>query len=954
MSSRRAPSTARAGADSRLGVSEAALLLGVSVPTLRRWDKAGRLRAARHPMSGHRVYARADLDALLRSMAGGAGATSTGAPSWAPPAPSRAAPPATPGGFVGRDAQLTELGALLSAGGLVLTLTGPAGIGKTQLASRLAQIASDELGLPAVFCELAEATTAEAIVGAVADALGVTLDGALGTEARVIRVGAALAALGPALAVLDNLEQVVAPAAALVARWHRDAPALRLVTTSRERLRVRAERTVVVGPLVVPDPGETDPARMARSEAVALFLRRAEAAGATGLSHRAVELAEIARRLEGVPLAIELAAARVATLGLPGLLARLDERLDVLAHAARDAPARHASLRAALDGSWELLEPAGRVALARCSVFRGGFGLDAALAVLAPRTPERDVATLLDSLCDKSLVRRTGGADAPRFDLFVTVRDYAAERLDELALGADTRRRHAAHFARIAGDELGRAPPWAMVPARSMEVERDNLLAAQAYALDHDAAAPVVLALALEHGLASRVPITQLLTRLDGALAAARGTLDPALEARADAARGRLLSERGDLDASAAALRSAVALAERAGETALQEHALGLLGVVQVQLGERSAALTTLEQAQRLGARRERERDRRFTWAHHGSVLHEAGELEGSERAYQRALAIARAIGDDVFAARMGARLGRVAADAGRTAEAQTLLADALAVLAPRRDRYEGWCRAHLASLAARRGALDEARGLYGRAVALFAERGALAVEALHRGLLAAVLADLGREAEAQAAAARARADAVDVGGALLLETLDVLDTHIELLAARVDLEASRRRAAAARIAGVEALVARAEGHADRDKDLRLALALTRRAIAESRRPGAGLPARPALVAGPAGAWFTPPSGERVDLARREPLRRVFAALVEARGRAPGEAVTQAALLSAGWPGERVLARAGAQRVQSAVAELRALGLSALLSGGRAGYRLDPRVPTRLEDADRT
>ena len=324
--------------------------------------------------------------------------------------------------FFGRVRELEALHGWFAGGDRLVTLLGPAGTGKTRLALRFA-----ELHPKARCCDLTDARDAAAVSDAV--------------EAMVATLG------DETLLVLDNCEHVAHAVATVVPR----IPAgTRILVTSRERLRVPGERCFEVPPLGLPQRGDDATA----SEALQLFLDRARLVRPDyALTAPDTEvLVEILERLDGLPLAIELAAARMRVLSPQALLRRLSLRFDLLRSDARDATTRQRTLRGALDWSWDLLEPVEQSALAQCSVFRSGFTLEAAEAVLdlSPHVGAPATLEVIESLCDKSLVRTLPRAGDVRFGLYECIREYAAERLgDEIDR---VRERHGAYFLAFGRD----------------------------------------------------------------------------------------------------------------------------------------------------------------------------------------------------------------------------------------------------------------------------------------------------------------------------------------------------------------------------------------------------------------------------------------------------------------------------------------------------------------------
>jgi predicted ATPase/DNA-binding SARP family transcriptional activator len=450
------------------------------------------------------------------------------APGAAPPVPAirrdRGNLRAALTSLVGREEEITQVLELFGRRQLV-TLTGPGGVGKTRLAVEAARrLAGDGLSPDGTWLvELAGLRDGRLIPLVVLDVLGVAeerprLDvpaAAAGAEDRL------LAALQPrrALLVLDNCEHLADPVARLVERVLAACHGVRLLATSRESLRVPGEARWPVPALPVPPPGPCSMAELAGFAATRLFMERA-AAAAPGFAVRdqadAAALAEVCRRLDGLPLAIELAAARAGALPPPQLVARLDNRFRLLTAGARTALPRHQTLRAVVDWSWELLNSPERAALRRLAVFMGGSSLAAAEAVCAgPELPATAVADTVARLVDKSLVSVAPtpapaplwwpGIEAlglppppepagePRYQLLETVRAYAAERLAEAGEADQAASAHAAWFvglAEAAEPELRGTDQ--LVWFTRVRADLDNLRAALQWLLDHGEAAPAV------------------------------------------------------------------------------------------------------------------------------------------------------------------------------------------------------------------------------------------------------------------------------------------------------------------------------------------------------------------------------------------------------------------------------------------------------------------------------
>jgi predicted ATPase/tetratricopeptide (TPR) repeat protein len=366
----------------------------------------------------------------------------------------------------------------MEGGAHLVTLIGPGGAGKTRLATRFGARHLDEWEGGVWFADLTEATDEQGLRGCVASALDVPLVGGDPDQLQ-----GALASRGRAVLILDILEQVVAAAGRVVPRWLAAAPKLTLLTTSREALRVAGEQILELSPLSVPDGDRL--ASIEGSDAVALFVERARCANPRFVLNdsNASDVAEIVRQLDGMPLAIELAASRARMLTPARMLARLDERFRLLRGDRRDRTERQLSLRGAIAWSWDLLDRAERLALAQCSVFAGSFGLESAEAVVQLGAEAPDALDVLQALLHKSLLRSVEGDADARFSLLTSIRLFAAE---QLPLGDGAQQRHAAWFARAAADAFdepyGAGPPPIMADLPNLRLVARTAQPAQAVA----------------------------------------------------------------------------------------------------------------------------------------------------------------------------------------------------------------------------------------------------------------------------------------------------------------------------------------------------------------------------------------------------------------------------------------------------------------------------------------
>ena len=380
--------------------------------------------------------------------------------------------------FLGREREVSDICELLTTHRLV-TLTGPGGTGKTRLSVQAAAEVMDRFPGGAYFVRLAPIREIELVLPTIAQTIGLADPGRNPVERLAEHVGDKRM-----LVVLDNLEQVV-DAAGDIAELLRLVPGLHMIATSRSALRIYGEQEYPVGPLTLPDPRELPPdVSIARFPAVALFVERARAVRPDFqiTMENASAVAEICWRLDGLPLALELAAARIRILSPEAMLSRLTSRLDLGAGGARDLPERQQTLRGAIAWSYDILDDTERRIFSRFSVFVGGAELEAIEAVIG----EADALGVVGSLLDKSLLRQPEDGSGPaRFRMLETIREYAGEQLVALGEADELRRRHAEYFAalaeEIAADVMG---PRQKELLDRMERDHDNIRVAIAACIE--------------------------------------------------------------------------------------------------------------------------------------------------------------------------------------------------------------------------------------------------------------------------------------------------------------------------------------------------------------------------------------------------------------------------------------------------------------------------------------
>ena len=685
---------------------------------------------------------------------------------------------ATP--FLGREREVAEVVSLLrSSDARLVTLTGPGGTGKTRLALQVAAELLDAFPDGVFFVPLAALRDPELVPSAIASALGLR-DQAGQTPAQVVRETLAGKRL---LLVLDNVEQVAA-SAPFVGELLAAAPDLEVLATSRLPLRLRAEHEYPVTPLALPPASGTPPEQLLQYEAVRLFVERAQAvrAGFTLTPDIAPAVAEITRRLDGLPLAIELAAARVRLLPPAALLARLEKRLPLLTGGPRDAPARQQTLRDAIAWSYDLLAADEQVLFRRLSIFAGGFSLEAAEAVANPGA-ELDVLDGLDRLSEHSLLRPGAETDGePRFAMLETIREYGLEQLAQSGEAEATRRAHTEFFLALVEEaEPKLTSPEQLVWLERLETEHDNLLAALSWAVISDAQVTLRLVWGLAWFWYFRGYLREGRAWLERALAAS-GDPGP-LHAGAFAAAGRLARHLGDYGGAIALLERSLELArsfqDRRAE-ALALHELGALAGLAEGDAAREVALTEASLAlwRELGDSWGTAR----TLNNLGYEAYLQGDLDRAVSLLDEGVALARAAGDRLVLGYIVDSRGVVAEAQGELERATNLYREALTlaqqVSAP---LVEAFALSSLAGMAARQGQPARAARMWGAASALrdaIGTRLPLEEEERFAGPVSAVRELLGEDAFAAAwEEGRAQpldqvvAEALTVGNELAMST---------------------------------------------------------------------------------------------------------------------------------------------------------------------------------------
>jgi predicted ATPase/class 3 adenylate cyclase len=588
--------------------------------------------------------------------------------------------------LVGRDHDVARITALvMREGARLVTLTGPGGTGKTRLALAAAAEMLDHFPDGVWLVDLAPLADPSLVLSAIAATLNVRETGPLSVREALL----AFLSDKHVLVVLDNYEHLLA-AAPIVTDMLQAGSGVTVLVTSRESLRLRGEHEVAVPPLALPDdPHQSALETLGQVASVALFVQRAQAAGAEFVltEVNAASVAAICRRLDGLPLAIELAAARSKLLSPQALLARLEHRLPLLTGGPRDAPDRQRTLRDTIGWSYDLLAEGDQILFRRLGVFVGGVTVEAAEAVSTP-TKDLDVFGGLASLVDKSLLQsRDGGDGEPRFSMLETVREFALEQLAASGEEMDTRQqqatfclklvepealeRHHAEYGQWGGPEHGH---W----LERVAMELDNLRGVLTWATDSgEAETALRLSAALEDFWYLRGHFREGRHWLERSLAI-DAVVPSALRARALLGAGNLAHYQGDDAGAAALVGQGLALYEDLGDARGVGVGLFTLGILAEDHGDYSAATRLFRDAR---ARFEAAGDLSYALGamyHLGVVAYGEGELARATAQLEEVEREARRMGDPVHLAASLNYQGLVACEQGDPMQAAMSFAEAL------------------------------------------------------------------------------------------------------------------------------------------------------------------------------------------------------------------------------------------------------------------------------------
>lgn len=659
--------------------------------------------------------------------------------------------PAPPNELIGREEEVEAVRRLLLRQAVrVITLTGPGGTGKSRLALELAAGLAADFADGVYFVGLGALSDPALLSSSIAMTLGLREN-----PARPVVESLKDSLQGKhVLLVLDNFEQIVAAAPELVALLAACAR-LRVLVTSRVVLHLSGEQEYPVPPLRLPGPGPLPgPGALEGYPAIALFVQRARAVKPdfqlTG--DNAAAVARICAQLDGLPLAIELAAARVKLLSPQAMLERLSSRLDFLKGGARDVPARHQTLRQAIAWSYDLLTEEEKAFFRRLSVFTGGCSLEAAERVCgAAGGLDADALDAVAALVDKSLLRQDAGAgEEPRFVMLETIREFGLERLRASGDWDVTRRAHATFFLELAEQaetELTgpRQPLW----LDRLEADHNNLRAALSWAEEQgEIEFGLRLGAALWRFWVTRGHMLEGRQRLQRLLALPGGEARTSARARVLHGLGTVIYEISDYAQARPILEEGLSIWREVGNQRGMAAALSSLGWLAIEIGDIGVARSLSEEALLLNRELGEKRGVAVALFNLGSVALQQSDYPAALSLFQESLALRREIGDRRGCAYVQVSMGWVERQRGNHDQADAILGEALAVFRELNDKQLiSWALAHRGVVAFDVGEYDRAQALLEESLALAREVGNKVIIATAFNHLADVLRSQGKVA---------------------------------------------------------------------------------------------------------------------------------------------------------------------------------------------------------------
>jgi predicted ATPase len=634
-------------------------------------------------------------------------------------------------GFVGREKEIaTAKELLLRQEVRLVTITGPGGIGKTRLAVEVAGSLAESFPGGTHFVPLSSLNDPSLIASAIVQTLGIREAGGQ-SPLEMLRANLQDSVRAPMLLLLDNFEHLIR-AASIVAEILSMAPDLKVLVTSREALHVYGEHEFPVPPLALPDSQSMPPLNvLSRYSAVALFVQRAIAAKPDFElnAENARAIAEICARLDGLPLAIELAAARVKVLSPSSMRARLASRLQLLTGGARDLPQRQHTLRATIDWSYDLLSTAEQKLFRRLSAFVGGCTLEGVEAVCdTKRDLDLDLLDGMESMVDKSLIQQTEQANnESRFVMLETIREYTREKLKESGEEAAIRRAHAAYCLVLAEEEASEhSGPEGTEWVERFALEHDNFRAALEWLTETgEAEWGLRLGAALFHFWESREYLAEGRDRLGKLLRIPAATVPTKGRARVLFAAAVLAADQGEYAAAEAIFRESLDIARQLGDKPGAAVCLNALGVNARDRGDTAMAHPLFEESLALWRELEDQKAVARSLSNLANVVELEGDYRRARALYAECLSIFQGLGDRTGVAWALNHQGDAAREEGDSASARGLYGEALAIFRGLGDRWGiAGTLADLGSLAREQGDFAMAQALYQESLRIFQELG--------------------------------------------------------------------------------------------------------------------------------------------------------------------------------------------------------------------------------------